>query len=102
VVPGAALVLIGLAPGIERHRVLLEIGAAPVGDIRIADEGLEPRRGRRIGADIKPVLVKGRAEELDLRARRRLLSLADAAEEARPHEAGEKAQDDDDHEELDQ
>src|SRR5438874_8002265 len=98
----AALVLVGLAPGVEGHEVLLEIGAAPVGGAWIPHERLETGGGGGIGADVEAVLVEGRAEELDLGARRRLLGLAHATEEPRPHEAGEQPEDDDDHEQLDQ
>src|SRR5207245_8840185 len=49
-----------------------------------------------------PVLVESGADQLDLGARRRLLGLADAPEQARADEAHEEPQHDDHHEKFNQ
>ncbi len=80
----------------------LRYGPFQLASVRVLHQRLEAGPRRRVGADVEPILVQRRAEQLDLRPRGRLLALAHAAEEARPHQARDEAQDDDDDQQLDQ
>ena len=96
------LVLVGAAPRVPGN-VLLEVRPFPAGRVaRALLERLEPLLGIGVPPDIELELIERRSEELDLHPGRRLARLAHAPEEARPHQAGEDAQDDDDDQELDQ
>src|SRR5260370_35830261 len=55
-----------------------------------------------MGAGVEAVLTEPGAEQLDLRARGRLLRLADATEQPRPHQADEQPEHDDHHQQLDE
>src|SRR4029453_9349172 len=85
VLPGTTAILVGVAPRIFGNG-LLEVGAVPVGNVRVPLERVDTLARVRVAADIEPVLVECRAKELDLRPRGGLLRLAHAAEEARPDE----------------
>src|SRR5260370_22733839 len=102
VVAGAALVLVGAARGVGRHRGLLEIRPVPRGHVGVLHQRRQAGRRRRVGADVEPVLVERGHEQLDLRPGCGHLALAHAAEEARADEAGDEPEDDDDHQQLDQ
>src|SRR2546428_4746433 len=82
--------------------LLLQIGPVPVRDVRVRHERLQALHAARIGADVEPVGVERRPEQLNLCLRRRLLGGADVAEEPRADEADEQAEDDDHDEQLDQ
>src|SRR5262249_58706885 len=102
VIAGAAFVEVRIAPGIAGDAVLLEVGAVPVWDVRIRDQGVQTQGRGRVGADVQTVLVQGGAEELDLSPRRGLLGLTHAAEEPRAHQPREQPQHDDHDEQLDE
>src|SRR5207249_337898 len=101
VLPGAAAIPVRIAPRVLGH-IFLEVGPVPVGHVGVALERVQPLGAIRILPDVQPIAVEAGAEQLDLGSRRCLLGLADAAEETRPHQADEQAEDDDDHEQLDQ
>src|SRR5215471_8230680 len=102
VIARAALVLVRVAPGIGRDRVLLEVRTVPVGDVRVPNERVETDRPRRVAPDVQAVLIQSGSEQLDLRAGGHGLRLADAAEEPRADQPGQEAQDDDDDDHLDE
>src|SRR6266540_2599612 len=102
VLSGAAPILIGPSPGIQGNRVLLEVRAVPIGEVRIPDQGFQANGGRRVGTHVQPILVQPCAQQLDLSPGRRLLGLPHAAEEPRTHQPHEQAQDDRDHDHLDE
>src|SRR5207245_3114488 len=79
-----ATVLVLIAPRILGYG-LLEIGAVPVVDVRIPLERVEALARVGIRADVETILVERRAEQLDLRARGRLLRPAPPPDQPRPH-----------------
>src|SRR5262249_38831165 len=95
-------VLVRIAPGVGGDGVLLEVRAVPVGDVRVAHEGVQPDRSRRGGPHHEAVLVERGPEQLDLGAGGHRLRLPDPAERPRAEEAGEQPEDDHDDDHLDE
>ncbi len=65
-------------------------------------ERVEADRRGRVGPDVEAVLIEGGAQELDLRTGGHHLGLPDAAEQPRADQSGEQAEDDHDHDHLDE
>ena len=88
------LVLVGLAPGVGRHR-FLEVGAAPFGDARgLRHQGFQALFGGGQAADVEAVGLEGFFECVDLGSGYFDFRLSDFGEVARGDVTGEKADDD--------
>src|SRR6185369_904421 len=101
VLAGTAAILVLIPPRILGHS-LFEVGTVPIVYIRVPIERVEPLPGVRIAADVEPILIQRRPEQLDLRPRRRLLRLTNPPEKPRPHKPNQHPQHNDDDEKLDQ
>src|SRR5262245_10421061 len=102
VLPGGA-VDIGLAPGVLRDLRLVQVGALPGLEVaRVAYQGFEPLARAREAPDVEREELQRALELLDLDLGDLVLSLRQLVVDLRSDDPGQKAEDHQNHDELDE